>query len=265
MGIQMAALMPHPPIIIPEIGGSRLKDVKQTVSGVKELAGEIKDKNPDLLITISPHGPVFRDGISVLKEERITGNFGDFGNREINFKENSNLRFIEKLQKKAEENNIDIFTNTNRLDHGVMVPLYYLKKAGLDADLVSLTMGLLDYATLYEFGAIINQIVEETGHKAVVIASGDLSHRLSAGAPAGYNPRGEEFDKKIIKYLENKQFQKILNIDPLLIKKAGECGLRPIIIMLGSIRHLEVKVDVKSYEGPFGVGYGVVAIYREGA
>jgi len=51
-----------------------------------------------------------------------------------------------------------------------------------------------------------------------------------------------------------------MNMDQELIEKAGECGFRPIIMMLGSISDKEVNVEVNSYEGPFGVGYATVVM-----
>ena len=273
MGILMAGLSPHPPLIIPEIGGKRINQVNQTVSSLEELSQEVKEKDPDLLITISPHGPVFRDAISVLDQSEPTGDFGEFGHPEITFSEKSNLDFIKKLQDRSLAENIELITlseaksrgfNSNReLDHGVMVPLHYLKEAGLNIPIIALTMGLLDYKDLYDFGLVIQQTLKETGQDGVVIASGDLSHRLNPGAPAGYNPRGEEFDEKLVNLLKEERFEEILDIEPQLIKKAGECGLRPIVMMLGSMRGLNPSSDVKSYEGPFGVGYAVAGIYRK--
>jgi aromatic ring-opening dioxygenase LigB subunit len=54
-----------------------------------------------------------------------------------------------------------------------------------------------------------------------------------------------------------------MNIDQNLIEKAGECGLRPLLITLGALKDYEVTTDLKSYEGPFGVGYGVASFTCE--
>ena len=269
----MGALCPHPPIIIPEIGKNKRQKVKKTINSFQDLAEEISELDIDLLITISPHGPVFRDAISVSRKDKLTGDFSDFGYPEITFEEKNHINFINNLGEAAGKVDIDLITlpssrvkrtdyNTE-LDHGVLVPLYFLKNAGVDVSLVALTMGLLPYNKLYSFGTLITQVLEEMGLDAVVVASGDLSHRLKPGAPAGYNPRGEEFDKKLIELLVQKKFKEIMELDSVLIKKAGECGLRPIIMMLGAFDNLEVKTDVKSYEGPFGVGYGVAGIYPQ--
>ena len=48
-------------------------------------------------------------------------------------------------------------------------------------------------------------------------------------------------------------------MDPELIEEAGECGLRPLAILLGAARAAGLSSKVLSYEGPFGVGYPVVA------
>jgi len=56
----------------------------------------------------------------------------------------------------------------------------------------------------------------------------------------------------------------ILTMDSELIQCAGECGLRPFCIMFGAIEGLNLKPNILSYEGPFGVGYGVITFTKEG-
>ncbi len=271
MSVVMAGLSPHPPLIIPEIGGEDRKKVSDTINSLRELSSEIASIDPEVILTISPHGSVFRDAISVLSLPVLKGDFSQFGVSSVKFTKETDMDFIRELDKIATENgktlvklDKDNSRNYNlnpELDHGVMVPLFYLEEAGVDSSLVPLSMGLMEYNELYEFGHLIKETAENLHKKTVIITSGDLSHRLKPGAPAGYNPRGKEFDNKLVEYLKSKEFESILNMDPALIEKAGECGLRPLIMMLGAIREFEVKVDMKSYEGPFGVGYAVAGFY----
>ncbi len=276
MGVVMAGLSPHPPLIVPEIGGDRRHEVQATIDSLKELAKEIKDKEPELIITISPHGPVFKDVITTFGKQCLEGDFRDFGHPEVSFEVRSNTDFTMKLQENSKKENIELLnlasehvngynslTQKPHLDHGVLVPLYFLRQAGIETPLVALTMGLLEYRKLYDFGQIIQDTLVEMGINAVVIASGDLSHRLTPGAPAGFNPHGKEFDQKFVDLISQNRFEELLEIDDGLIKKAGECGLRPTIIMLGSLRNLDFITEIKSYEGPFGVGYAVAGFYRE--
>jgi AmmeMemoRadiSam system protein A len=52
----------------------------------------------------------------------------------------------------------------------------------------------------------------------------------------------------------------IVAADDELCEGAGECGKKSIDMMIGALDGLNVKSEVLSYEGPFGVGYGVVAL-----
>ncbi len=274
MGILMTALSPHPPMIIPDIGGKERNKIRKTIESMKELAGEIRKKEPDLLITISPHGPVFTDAISILDQPYLEGDFSDFGFSELKYQVKTEPGFVKRLKERADQASIEVISlssgkleNFNfraRLDHGVLVPLYFLKEAGVECPVIPITMGLLSYENLYEFGLIIQKTLAEMDIQAVIIASGDLSHRLKPGAPAGFNPRGQEFDEELVGLLNKEEYCEVLELDHQLIEKAGECGLRPLTIMLGSMHGLNFSSDVKSYEGPFGVGYAVIGFYPGG-
>jgi aromatic ring-opening dioxygenase LigB subunit len=39
------------------------------------------------------------------------------------------------------------------------------------------------------------------------------------------------------------------------IEDAGECGMRSVLAMIGMVSRFEGKIEVLSYEGPYGVGY----------
>ena len=103
---------------------------------------------------------------------------------------------------------------------------------------------------------------EEAGYaNPVFLVSGDLSHRTEPGAPGGYSPAGEEFDRRLMTLLAENDMEAVLKLDEQLIQDAGECGYRPLLIGLGFSEKLagkgELDIEVLSYEAPFGVGYGV--------
>ncbi|RAK07752.1 AmmeMemoRadiSam system protein B [Halanaerobium saccharolyticum] len=272
MGVKCAALLPHPPIVIEEIGDRELKKAEKTVQGFKKTAEEIAEFKDelDLLIFITPHGPVFRSTASIIVKEDLKGNFSDFGHSKLKFSEKSDTKFAEKLISNVKEKNLSLqplrkkdlrdYGVDQELDHGIMVPLNYLEKAGVKLPILPISIGFITYQELYKIGQEIARTASELDYKIAVIASGDLSHRLKKGAPAGFNPDAHLFDEKLMQYFKDQDFESILNFDQDLIEKAGECGLRPIITMLGTLDSLEVDVKVNSYEGPFGVGYGTVFI-----
>lgn len=264
MSLLMAGFSPHPPLAIPDIGKDNLNDVSDTVESLKELASEVVNSDPELLITISPHGNVMQDSISIIDKKIIQGDFREFGFSSISFERKVNTHFIDLLKKNANRKGLHTISlkdsQGRRLDHGVLVPLYYLEQAGLkDIPIVPINMAFWNYHDLYEFGKIIDETIEEEDIKAVVIASGDLSHRLKPGAPAGYDENAKKFDQRLVTLIKENKLDEIKDINRGLIHRAGECGHRPMVILTGILSRHEIKTDLKSYEGPFGVGYAVAS------
>ena len=153
------------------------------------------------------------------------------------------------------------------LDHGTMIPLVFLQKAGLDFSHVQfLRIGLsgLSAAVHYKFGQIIAQAAEDLGRKTFFIASGDLSHKLKSNGPYGFVEEGPQFDSQVMEHLGNADFLNLLTMDNNLCNRAAECGLRSFWIMAGALDKKAVRAEKLSYEGTFGVGYGIVYFNVEG-
>ncbi|MGB4503827.1 MAG: AmmeMemoRadiSam system protein A, partial [Syntrophaceticus sp.] len=74
-----AGLTPHPPIIIPEIGGDELQKAKSTVAAMQEWASDISEQKPDVLVFISPHGIFTRRQMGYLQTSVLYGDFAAFG------------------------------------------------------------------------------------------------------------------------------------------------------------------------------------------
>ncbi|MCF6464352.1 AmmeMemoRadiSam system protein A [Clostridium sp. Cult2] len=263
--ILSAYLFPHPPIIVEEIGRGEEKRAKETIEGSKKLAKDIKDKKPSTIITITPHGPLFRDAISISTKKILKGDFKNFGERSLHYEFENDLELVNNIIEKSNQQNISIarvdenlaedFNISLKLDHGALVPLYFVGKEYNDYKLVHITYGLLPPKDLYRFGQIIQDSVLESEKNVVLIASGDLSHKLSDEGPYSYSPYGEKFDKKIVNILKEGDFKSIVSFDLSLSERAGECGLRSLMILSGFLDGFNVEPDVLSYEGPFGIGY----------
>ena len=263
-------LMPHPPIIVPEVGRGKENTTIKTIKAMGKIGKEIKTINPDTIIVISPHGNLFKDAISILGEEKLKGNLGKFNAPNVSIEKTNNIELATEIDGKSWEEGIStVLLNKEvakdydldfNLDHGAIVPLYFVEQEYKDYKLVHINYGLLSRVDLYKFGHIISKCIEESTENVVVIASGDLSHRLTPDAPSGYSENGKKFDIKLLRTLEKKDIKEIFNIDERLIAEAGECGLRSIDIMLGTLEGYKFDLEILSYEGPFGVGYGVVKV-----
>ncbi|MFA6533940.1 MAG: AmmeMemoRadiSam system protein B [Patescibacteria group bacterium] len=255
MSLVFAAMTPHAPILIPNIGQASLKKIDATAKALGQLEQELYAAKPDTIIVISPHGVVLLDSFLINLSDKYQSDFGQFGDFGTSLEFRPNLRFAEELKMSVGAEMPLTITSEPNLDHGVTVPLYYLCQHLPQIKIVPLSYSLLDYPSHLKFGEILKNQIFETNERIGIIASGDLSHRLTKEAPAGYSARGKEFDTKLIELLRNKDVDGIMALDPKLIEEAGECGLRSLLILLGVIRKVNYQTEILSYEGPFGVGY----------
>lgn len=259
MPLVFAAITPHPPVLIPEIGKDNLKKISKTQQAMKELEREIYAAKPESILIISPHGQIFDDTFNINLSADYTANFKEFGDFGVELKFKSDYLSIQQIRAADETNEAMPITLSSQpeLDHGFSVPLYYLTPHLKEIPIIPVTYSGLDYQKHFEFGQFLYRQLAKLNKRFAVVASGDLSHKLTKDAPGGYSAEGKKFDKKLVELIKKKDIQGILNIDPKLGQEAGECGLRSIIILAGIIESLNIEPVVLSYEGPFGVGYAV--------
>ncbi|WP_352418309.1 AmmeMemoRadiSam system protein A [Proteiniborus sp.] len=261
--------MPHPPIVIPEIGRGEEKKIQRTTDAFNKVAEDIARIEPDTIIIVTPHGPLFNDAIAMSFENKIKGNLGRFSAPQVNLSLEIDIPLTRKIiEYSAKEDIITVVMTRDsaktydieyELDHGSMVPLYFINKKHTKYKLVHITYGMLPKMQLYKFGMCIKKAVEDSDKNAVFIASGDLSHMLTDDGPYGYSPYGEKFDNEIISLLKDGDVLGIFNMDRTTIEKAGECGLRSYYVMLGAMNGYDIKGNLLSYEGTFGVGYSIMS------
>ena len=258
MAIVYGCIMPHPPVIIPAVGGARVKEVNKTKKALEEVGRRLKAKEIDSVVIITPHGNVSQISIPVYVNHVFEGSFAYFGADKPVFSFKGDTVLGNEIIKEARKQNLEVSQIAETLlDHGVLVPMYYPLMAQFKKPIVPIALAFLPYRDLYNFGETIAAAANNLGKKVAVIASGDMSHRLTPDAPAGFNPEGRKFDAEIVRLAGANDAEGILNMDPNLIEAAGECGLRSIVILMGALKGLDVTPEVLSYEGPFGVGYMV--------
>lgn len=273
--VTIAGLSPHPPIVVPEVGRGEEEKAAETGRALAKLGEAFASAGPDTLVIITPHGPVFSDAVSIRTEPRHEGDLAGFGAPKVKISLENDEKLVQAIAREAskdpgvpilmlDDRNMERYGIEKKLDHGTVVPLHFIISKGFRGNLVVVNIGFLSLFDLYKFGIAIERAAEALGRKIAVLASGDLSHRLTPDAPAGYNPRGKDFDDKITSLLMDFDVPGAVLFPGDLAEDAGECGLRPIVMMLGTLDKYTARSQLLSYEGPFGVGYGVCLI-RPGA
>jgi len=258
-----AGISPHPPLLIPEIGKENLKFVRKTTEALNKLAEELYASQPETIIIISPHGPMMADAFVFNLSPHFEINFQDFGDLVTKIELAGDVGLTHHYKEILETKIPVVLTSQEKLDHGTGVPLYFLTK-NLDSKKIKIvpgTFSMLDFNTHYQFGMKLQEDILNDTKRIAVIASGDMSHRLTPEAPAGYSHWAKKFDETLTKKIKEKDIKGILKLDPEFIEEAGECGLRSFIILHGILNSINYTPEILSYEGPFGVGY-LVANFR---
>ncbi|HYM51133.1 MAG TPA: class III extradiol dioxygenase subunit B-like domain-containing protein, partial [Candidatus Limnocylindrales bacterium] len=255
-GIVAGALTAHPPILLREVGGDESDRLAATTQAFAELDAALTGVPADLVIMISPHGPAMIDELPVRLVPRASGHLARFGAPRVALDVPVDLELAQALVRAARADGFRVSPCDDRgLDHGTMVPLWLLPRTRAGKRFVFIGICGWSRARLLAFGEWLHGCLAD--RSAILIASGDLSHRLTEAAPYGFREEGRVFDERVIEALRSSEWEGIASLDADTVEAAGECGLRPLTILLGAARAAGLRSEVLSYEGPFGVGYPV--------
>lgn len=260
MAVKGAVMVPHPPIIIPEIGCGEEVKARKTSDSYRKAAEKIAEWRPDTVIVVSPHSVMYADYFHISPGTGAKGDFGQFRAPQVKFRVDYDTEFVKVLVQEAEARDIPAGTlgeREKRLDHGTMVPLYFLDQYIQDYRIVRIGLSGMPLTVHYELGECIRKTAELLDREVVIIGSGDLSHKLKEDGPYGFQKEGPEYDERIMDVMGRGAFGELFDFSEDFCDKAAECGHRSFTIMAGALDGLKVKAERLSHQGTFGVGYGI--------
>ena len=270
MGFDVLGLVgPHPPIMIDAVGGADARVTAASAAALRALRALVDRFSPETIVVVSPHAPGYWDAFTAAAADRFEGNLGQFRAPQVSHGVPGDPELALAILEEAASAGLPAVAredalrgDTAVLDHGVLVPLYFLDPRSA-YPLVVLTFAGLSAEEHAAFGRAVSRAAARIGRRVAFLASGDMSHRLLPAAPAGYSPRAHLFDEEVATLLARGDFAGIAAIDPGLREDAGECGWRSLLILGGFLEHADTASRVLSYEGPWGVGYLTAAFAPE--
>lgn len=260
MAIIASFVVPHPPLIIPEIGHGEETQIGDIVRAYEKVGQMIANFQPETIIISSPHAEAYTDYFQISDGEVCRGSFAAFRAPQVSFRTFYDKELVQKISELARAEDFPAGsegTQKHDLDHGTMIPLYFINKYYPSYKLVRVGLSGMPLVEHYRFGTLIKRAVNALNRRAVFIASGDLSHCQKEDGPYGFHPEGPKYDEWIMKVLITGNFGNFFTYDPTALEKAEECGHRSFCIMAGALDRESVTSDVLAHQAPFGVGYGV--------
>ena len=267
MPILAAYMVPHPPMIVPEVGRGGERRIEPTRAAYRRVAEEIAALEPQTVIISSPHATMYADYFHLSPGRGAEGSFARFGAPQVRFRETCDTELVRAIERLAAAEGLSAGTRGQRepeLDHGTMVPLYFLRQVCSGFSLARIGLSALPLEEHYRLGQIIRRAVEQTGRRAVFVASGDLSHKLQSYGPYGFAPEGPRYDERIMDVCGRAAFGELFDFDEAFCERAAECGHRSFVIMAGALDGVAVEAERLSHEDVTGVGYGICAFRPKG-
>lgn len=267
MSILTGFMLPHPPLIIPDIGRGKEQEIQNTIDAYHKAAQELATLRPETILLLSPHQTMYADYFHISPGRSARGDFGQFGAKQVCMEVSYDTEFVTYLGGIAGSHNLHAGTlgeRDKKLDHGTMVPLWFVNQYYTEYRLVRIGLSGFPLTAHYRLGQCIREVAEMLGRKAVIIASGDLSHRLKEDGPYGYRKEGPQYDARIMDVMERGAFGELFSFSESFCETAAECGHRSFTIMAGAFDRTSLDVERLSYEGPFGVGYGICTFHVRG-
>ena len=262
MSIVGAIMTPHPPLIIPQVGRGQEKGIAGTVAAMERAATFVAELAPETVVVVSPHATAYADYCHISPGTKAAGSFAQYGARDVRIEVDYDAEFVNTLSALCEKRGVSAGTQGERepvLDHATMIQLYFLEKAMPGGLPQVVRIGISGQAKEdhYRLGMLIAETAEALGRRTAIVASGDLSHKLTADGPYGLSPDGAKYDEKIMGVMSHADFGALFDFTEGFCSSAAECGHRSFVVMAGCFDGKGVTTEQLSYEGPFGVGYGV--------
>ena len=260
-------MVPHPPMIVPAVGRGGEKQIEKTTRAYEQAADEIAALAPDTIIITSPHSVMYADYFHISPGKKAVGDFGRFRAAQVRFEEEYDSELVSEIADLARAEGFPagvMGERDKRLDHGTMVPLYFIRRRYTAGKIVRIGLSGLPLTEHYRLGQMIRKAVDRLGRRAVFVASGDLSHKLQDYGPYGFAEEGPEYDARIMDVCSRAAFGELFDFDETFCDRAAECGHRSFVIMAGAFDGLAVKAEQLSHEDVTGVGYGICTFYPGG-
>ena len=256
-----AVLMPHAPILVPEVGGER--GGEGSCRAMRAAARCVLSHRPESLVLISPHSPRRSRAFGLWGDDPLEGSFAQFNAPEVGVSLPLDRALSEAIAAEARARGLETWAiHRQPLDHGALVPLWFLAEAGWAGPTVILSLSYqVDHGLTVLGGAIADAAALASPRRIAIVASGDMSHRLTASAPCGYHPRAHEFDETFLRMVRTGDYREIGNLDSGLRELAAEDAVDSTLIAASAVNWNSAGHRVLNYEGPFGVGYGVAILF----
>lgn len=262
-GVVGGVMMPHAPqfFLLPET------EDKATVARVKALAGEIGARlaalEPEVWVVVAnDHANQFLLHCTPPFALHLGGAVGgSFGGRTFRYAVSGDLalRLVHHLQQEGFD---PAFTNSADIDYAFGIPLSFLDVQGpiIPVYVNAYVPPQPLIARCYAFGQALARGIAASGVRAVVVASGGMSHFPGTER---YARPDVDFDRRLFETLESGNLRALLALDERVLDEHGNVELRCWALAAGMLG--ERTPDAASFEPSWHHTYATLGFWTKPA
>jgi MEMO1 family protein len=265
LALSFGCVVPHSPNIVPEAGGAKAEECARTREAMIELGIIIcEERQAPNCVIVSPHSPFMAEAFGVWEGKKLTGSMKRFQAPDVSLTLKVSTELAEAIVDVAGRMELPVgrLNKDWELDRGVTVPSLFLLRTD-ETHVVPVSISMLGWDEHWLFGTAIAKAAEQIDGETVIVASSNLSHRITPNAPHGYSSTGADFDGRIRDAFEHGRLRDLLDMPADLLREASECGFAPLLVLGGAFDGRRVKGRIVSYEAPFGIGYLVASLEED--
>ncbi|MCM3116966.1 extradiol ring-cleavage dioxygenase [Neobacillus sp. MER 74] len=240
MSIELSMLVPHAPSLCHE---DKVPDFQQNiVAGLKEVAKEIAQIKPDVIVLVSCHWPsTFAHYVDCnpVHKGLLTAQEAPDMITDVPYNYPGDENLGKKLVEAGKAANIPVegvYGGHFEWDYGTVVPLRYLVPKE-DIPVINLSVTLAaNIEETYKWGQVIAKVLQDTKEKVVFVSSGALSHNLVRGRHNMPTLSEHALNKEFLDLIMNKNYHAAYQMLPQFSSIAKvESGGRHVAMLLGVI------------------------------
>lgn len=261
MALVFAGLVPHSPLLAPNIGKEHRAQLAKTIEAYKIVAQGLVEARPEALIIISSHaasGANWWNANVCLEYQADLSAFGDLLTKEH---WSGALGLAEELQDFLGRENMLRLYSQPALDYGTAIPLLLLGDAIKDVPILPIGYIENQAERQVEFGYRLGEFLRQWPGRTALIGSGDLAHCLGADQPHGLQNRGRKFDQRLQDALRQNDSQALLESPASSALETGQCAWLAYLTLQAALQNQSGNWQNLAYESPFGVG-GAVWVWQ---
>ena len=260
MPLVYGCIAPHGGELIPRLAGRKARLFSRTRDGMRTLAREISVARPDTIVVSSPHNLRLLRHIGVVISENTSGKVVE-GMEEVSLKAMCDVEFGKRVVELAEKHGLPVVganygalegpLSDLAMDWGTLVPLWFFlgRKTKTKVLVVTPCRGI-PLAQNFEFGKVVAEVAESTRRRVAFVASSDQAHAHRKDGPYGYSPRAKEYDRKVVRAIEEGRLRSILGFSRALVESAKPDSLWQMSMLAGAMSVVSMRGKLVSYQAP---------------